>query len=84
MSKEYDNTKRGALFANRRKETDNHPDFTGTINFDGKDYWLSGWKKISRGGDMYLSLSVGQEKTGNPKETEKNDKGELNADDIPF
>ena len=42
---EYDNTNRGALWGNDRKETDKHPDFRGSINVDGKEYWLSGWKR---------------------------------------
>ena len=39
---EYDNTNRGILSRNERKEKDSHPDFVGSINVDGKDYWLSG------------------------------------------
>ena len=41
----YDNTNRGALWNNDRKQNDNHPDLSGSINIDGKDYWISGWKK---------------------------------------
>ncbi len=42
---EYDNTNRGAIWKNEKKETDKHPDFTGSINVDGHDYWLSGWRR---------------------------------------
>ena len=42
---EYDNTNRGAIWRNSKKTTENHPDFTGEINVDGRDYWLSGWQK---------------------------------------
>lgn len=56
---DYDNTNRGALFVNGRKETDKHPDYNGSINIEGKDYWLSGWKSFGKkDGKMYLSLSV--------------------------
>lgn len=59
MSKQYDNTNRGALFKNDRKETDNHPDLSGQINVDGKDYWLSGWTKRNEDNSFkVLSLSV--------------------------
>ena len=37
MTQQYDNTNRGALFRNNRKEQDNHPDHTGSINIDGKE-----------------------------------------------
>jgi hypothetical protein len=45
MDKEFDNTNRGAIWRNDKKTTEKHPDVTGTINVDGKDYWLSGWTK---------------------------------------
>jgi hypothetical protein len=57
MSQQYDNTDRGALFKNDRKETDNHPDYTGQINVGGVDYWLSAWIKEGRSG-KFMSLSI--------------------------
>jgi uncharacterized protein (DUF736 family) len=55
---EYDNTDRGALFRNDKKEADNHPDYKGSINVGGTDYWLSAWLKTSNAGAKYMSLSV--------------------------
>jgi len=40
---EYDNTNRGALWSNIDKAGPKHPDFKGTLNVAGKEYWLSGW-----------------------------------------
>lgn len=55
----YDRTNKGALFRNDRKESDSHPDLSGNINIDGKEYWLSGWyKKTEAGAFKVLSLSV--------------------------
>lgn len=58
----YDNSNSGALFINDRKKTDKHPDMTGTINVDGKDYWISGWSKVAksgkRQGQKFLSVSI--------------------------
>jgi len=42
---EYDNSNRGAIWGNKKKATENHPDFTGEINVNGVDFWLSGWKR---------------------------------------
>lgn len=54
----YDNTNRGALFTNERRTKDSHPGFTGKINVEGKEYWLSAWGKTSKAGKKFLSLSV--------------------------
>lgn len=56
---EYDNTNRGALFINERKRNERSPDYTGRIDIDGTEYWLSGWKQKSRAGKTFLSLSLG-------------------------
>jgi hypothetical protein len=56
---EYDNTNRGILSKNDRREKDTHPEYTGTINVDGVDYWLSGWVKERKDGNgKFFSLSV--------------------------
>jgi hypothetical protein len=59
---EYDNTNRGTLFGNDRKEEDRHPDMTGTLNVNGVEYKISAWKRTSKAGAKFLSLSV-REKT---------------------
>lgn len=43
MPKDYDNTNKGALFGNRNKKTDKHPDLQGKLNIDGAERWISGW-----------------------------------------
>ena len=55
---EYDNTNRGVLFRNDKKETEKHPDFTGSIDVGGVDHYLSGWIKESKQGKKFFSLSV--------------------------
>jgi hypothetical protein len=58
QNREYDNTNRGALFKNKKKEGDRDPDFTGQVNVDGTEYWASAWVNVSKAGDKYVSLSV--------------------------
>lgn len=52
----------GALFVNKDKKTENHPDRSGTIKVHGVEYRLSGWIKKSKNGDSYMSLSVSEPK----------------------
>jgi uncharacterized protein (DUF736 family) len=54
---EYDNNLRGALFKNDDKESDKHPDYKGSCEIDGRQYWLSAWIKTSKAGKKYMSLS---------------------------
>lgn len=78
----YDNTDSGALFKNKEKATDKHPDYQGSVNVGGKDYWLSAWLKESKAGEKYMSLAV------KAKDAPKNQQGakrkqEVDSD-IPF
>jgi hypothetical protein len=53
----YDNTNKGFIAKNDKKEKDTHPDIKGSINVDGTDYWVSGWLK-EKDGRKFYSLSV--------------------------
>lgn len=53
-----DNTNRGVLFKNQRKQSDRHPDYTGSINVDGVEHFLDAWIKRSGKGETFMSLSV--------------------------
>ena len=41
----YDNTNRGQIWKNDDKQTDNHPDFKGTLNVNGQEFWVAAWKR---------------------------------------
>ncbi len=45
MSKDFDNRNRGSIWKNDRQESDKHPDFTGSLNVEGVEYWVSAWKR---------------------------------------
>ena len=51
----------GSLFKNNRKTSETHPDLTGTIMVNGKEHWLSAWKKDGKSGPFY-SVSIGKVK----------------------
>jgi hypothetical protein len=59
----YDNTNTGLLARNSRKERDSQPDYSGSIDVEGVEYWVSGWVKVGRdgtklAGQKYFSLAL--------------------------
>lgn len=46
--KEYDKTNRGSVWPNNKK-TETHPDYTGTLNVEGVDYFLNMWTNDRKG-----------------------------------
>lgn len=59
---EYDNTNRGVLFKNDRRENEKQPTHKGYMNFDGTDYYLSGWVSTTASGQTVLKLARGDVK----------------------
>lgn len=62
----YDNTNSGVLFKNEnkqkmagQKDTSKWPEYQGSLNADGKEYFMSAWVKKSRkDGTMFMSVSI--------------------------
>lgn len=82
---EYDNSNRGSLFKNDRKDDAKFPDYKGSINVDGQDYWLSAWIKVSKDGNKFMSLSVKNKNADaslQPKKKAKQE--EFDDSDMPF
>jgi hypothetical protein len=96
MTKQYDNSNRGALFVNDRKEQDSHPDLKGSINVGGKEYWLSAWNRDTAKGPV-ISISVqpkdaphqtaakaGAAKREAQRPAQRAPEPDFNDDDLPF
>jgi hypothetical protein len=95
---DFDNTNSGTMFVNRDKYTDdtmreqveganpNWPDAKGSVNTNGQDFWLSGWRKTAASGKKFWSFSLkakdAKPKAPPPKQPDS-DAG-LEGDDIPF
>lgn len=86
MSQQYDNTNRGALFKNDRREKDTHPEYNGSINVEGKEFWLNAWIKEGNKG-KFFSLSVkpkDDQGTRNAPASAPKQADDFADDDIPF
>jgi len=69
---EYDNTNRGIISKNERKDTETHPDIKGQINIDGVEYWLDGWKKERNDGTgSFYSLRAKRKDAAAPAKPQK-------------
>lgn len=77
---DFDNTNRGSIWKNERKETEKHPDFTGSINVEGKEFWLNAWKRKpgAKENSPALTFSVNPKTAGGGAPKPKVD------EDIPF
>jgi uncharacterized protein (DUF736 family) len=79
----YDNTNRGAIFKNDRKEKDTHPDYRGKINVDGVEKEISLWVKQSKDGKSFFSASI-SEPYVKDAQAEKPIEDAVKGDDLPF
>jgi len=78
---EFDNTNSGALFK-AEKKSEKHPDYTGSLNVGGVDYFISSWLKTSKSGTKFMSLSVTEK--GAKTDSKPAPKPEPEDLDIPF
>jgi hypothetical protein len=62
MSQQYDNRNTVSLFKNSKKESDKHPDYTGTLNVDGEEFYVDAWlntiKQGQRAGEKFISGKI--------------------------
>ena len=89
---EYSNDNKGAIWKNDKKETENHPDFTGSAIINGVDMWVSAWKRKPDAKEKSPALSFTfkakdeVKKQNNPKEIASSLTGLSNdfEEDAPF
>ncbi len=87
MSQQYDNNLRGVLFKNDRKENEKHPDYKGSCEIEGNEYWLSAWiRSGDKGKFMSLSFTLKEEKKAPPKRPQQKNGGAFDDmdSDVPF
>src|SRR3990167_6733572 len=84
--KEYDNTNRWVLFENNRKRNSKDSDYNGTINIDGREYWLNGWEsngKAVASGTVKPKTEARRENYERSRESQAPARSEYNDDRKP-
>jgi hypothetical protein len=92
---EYDNRNRGAIWKNEKKTEDKHPDFTGSLNVDGREFWVSAWRRREDAGPKAPALSFSvkpkdeahdrRRPIDDPRQPKRGSmKDQLDEDSIPF
>ena len=78
----YDETNRGAIWKNDRKEKETHPDFKGSVNVDGREYWVAAWRRADganpKAPALKFSLTPKDEMPAAPKAAPAKE------EDVPF
>ena len=84
----YDNTNRGSIWKNEDKTEDTHPDFRGSLNVEGVEYWVSAWKRKEGANPKAPALSftvkAKDAKAPAPKAPASGGALDDDSDEIPF
>lgn len=86
---QYDNTNSGILARNENRKTDKHPEFSGSLNVEGVDYWVSAWVNEGKpGGKMegkkYFSIKINRKEQQGGTTSRPHPITDGPFDDIPF
>jgi hypothetical protein len=57
---DYDQTNTGAVFFEKEVKSERHPNLTGKLNVEGKEYRVAMWEKTSRSGDQFYSIAISE------------------------
>lgn len=75
---QYEKELAGVMFAHDKQGNDKRPDWKGSIQIEGVEYWLSGWNRSSAKGEL-ISLKAEKKKPAMQAYSEATIDG-----DVPF
>ena len=89
---DYDDNNRGQIWPNDKEGNEKRPDFKGSLNVEGVEYWVSGWKRKEGANPKSPSLSFSIQKkeekhsnqTGGVADTAPGGSDGFEDLDIPF
>jgi len=84
----YDNNNRGSVWKNEDRKSESHPQFKGSAEVNGVEYWVSGWLRKAdanpKAPAMSFSFTVKDQQTAKSQPTVA-PVNDFDADgDIPF
>jgi hypothetical protein len=84
---DYDNTNTGAIFKNDKAGNDKRPDYKGSLNVEGVEYWISCWIRTGqKDGKKFMSAKVERKERQSERRPEPG--RQISADDdsgpLPF
>jgi hypothetical protein len=84
----------GNLFLNKKKKSENSPDWSGKMRLNGQEFWLSAWEKKTKNGEVFYSVKLGNMVPAQPTMSQHSidkgngyapaDKNDYIDDPIPF
>jgi len=79
---EFKNENEGAIWGNQKKERETQPDFTGSATVDGKEYYVSAWKRGENASDRAPVLKFKFNPKDQPKDQANYSGGSQPAPDV--
>ena len=83
----YDNNNRGSIWKNEDRKSDTHPQFKGSAEVNGVEYWVSGWLRKPDANPKAPAMSfsfTAKEVQSAPKPVQSANSGFDEGEDIPF
>lgn len=85
----YDNTNTGMLARNENPTSDKAPEFKGSVNVEGVEYWISAWVREGKeggklAGKKYFSMKLEPKEAKPAKQAPRRPSRDDDDSSIPF
>lgn len=80
---QYDNNMTGVLFVNDKQGNEKRPDWKGTAEIDGVQFWVSGWSRTSAKGEL-ISMKMERKEHQSKPAPAPQQSAMIDYDDFPF
>ena len=85
----YDNSNRGSIWKNEDRKSDTHPQFKGSAEVGGVEYWVSGWLRKPdanpKAPAMSFSFTAKEQQAFKPPQQDQAPVNDFDANsDVPF